>query len=98
MRPANQVFAETGYTPQTYLDRLKRFAEKYYANSDIKQSSPSLVLQLNHIKFDRVPALKQSYGGSKIPNRPKSRCPCSATRRPSGWSQKAEPTTFCGML
>lgn len=63
------VFSETGYTPQTYLDRLKRFAEKYYASSDIKQSSPSLVLQLNHIKFDLVPALKQSYGGYKIPNR-----------------------------
>lgn len=62
------MFSETGYTPQTYLDRLKRFAEKYYASSDIKQSSPSLVLQLNHIKFDLVPALKQSYGGYKIPN------------------------------
>lgn len=64
------VFSETGYTPQTYLDRLKRFADKYYASSDIKQSSPSLVLQLNHIKFDLVPALKQSYGGYKIPNGP----------------------------
>jgi predicted nucleotidyltransferase len=64
------VFSETGYTPQTYLDRLKRFAEKYYASSDMKQSSPSLVLQLNHIKFDLVPALKQSYGGYKIPNGP----------------------------
>lgn len=64
------VFSDTGYTPQTYLDRLKRFAEKYYASSDIKQSSPSLVLQLNHIKFDLVPAFKQSYGGYKIPNGP----------------------------
>ena len=64
------VFSETGYTPQTYLDRLKRFAEKYYASSDIKQSSPSLVLQLNHIKFDLVPALKQTYVGYKIPDGP----------------------------
>lgn len=64
------VFAESGFTPQTYLDRLKRFAEKYYANSDIAQSSPSLVLQLNHIKFDLVPALKLSYGGYNIPNGP----------------------------
>jgi hypothetical protein len=62
------VFAESGFAPQTYLDRLKRFAEKYYANSDITQSSPSLVLQLNHIKFDLVPALKLSYGGYNIPN------------------------------
>lgn len=64
------VFSETGYTPQTYLDRLKRFAEKYYASSDVKQSSPSLVLQLNHIKFDLVPALKQTYAGYKIPDGP----------------------------
>lgn len=27
------VFADKNYTPQTYLDRLKRFAEKYYASS-----------------------------------------------------------------
>ena len=63
------VFTEEGFTPQTYLDRLKRFAEAYYASSDIKQSSPSVVLQLNHIKFDLVPALKQAYGaGYRIPN------------------------------
>lgn len=64
------VFSDSGYTPQTYLDRLKRFAEIYYSSSDIKQSSPSVVLQLNHIKFDLVPALKQSYVGYKIPNGP----------------------------
>lgn len=63
------VFAEGGYNPQTYLDRLRRFAEAYYASSDIKQSSPSVVLQLNHIKFDLVPALKE-YSGYKIPNGP----------------------------
>ena len=65
------VFAEEGFAPQTYLDRMKRFAETYYASSDIKQSSPSVVLQLNHIKFDLVPALKQAYGaGYRIPNGP----------------------------
>lgn len=63
------VFSDTGYTPQTYLDRLKRFAETYYSSSDIKQSSPSVVLQLNHIKFDLVPALKEQYATDyKIPN------------------------------
>lgn len=62
------VFAEAGFAPQTYLDRLKRFAESYYASSDIKQSSPSVVLQLNHIKFDLVPAIKQTYTGYRIPN------------------------------
>lgn len=46
------------YRPQTYLDRLKRFAEHYYSRSDIKQSSPSIVLELNHISFDLVPAYR----------------------------------------
>ena len=64
------VFSDNSHVPQTYLDRLKKFAETYYASSDIKQSSPSVVLQLNHIKFDLVPALKQQYSGYKIPNGP----------------------------
>lgn len=64
------VFSDSGYTPQTYLDRLKRFADVYYSSSDIKQSSPSIILQLNHIKFDLVPALKQAYLGYRIPNGP----------------------------
>ena len=59
------VFSDAGYTPQTYLDRLKAFAEKYYYSSEIKQSSPSIVLELNHIKFDLVPAVK-SYSGYQI--------------------------------
>ncbi len=62
------VFSDS-YTPQTYLDRIKRFAEIYYASSDMKQSSPSVVLQLNHIKFDLVPALKQVFfSGYRIPD------------------------------
>jgi len=66
------VFTEKNCTPQTYLDRLKRFAEKYYARSEIKQSSPSVVLQLNHIKFDLVPALTQDWwwSGYRIPDGP----------------------------
>ncbi|WP_250510623.1 nucleotidyltransferase [Caballeronia sp. GACF4] len=65
------VFSDSGYTPQTYLDRLKRFADFHYSSSDIKQSSPSIVLQLNHIKFDLVPALSRyPWGGFQIPNGP----------------------------
>jgi len=62
------VFAERGYSPQTYLDRLKRFAETYYSKSDIKQSSPTIILLLNHIRFDLVPALDEQYlSGYEIP-------------------------------
>lgn len=63
------VFKDGGYTPQTYLDRLKRFVEKYYSTSSIKQTSPTITLELNHIKFDLVPALKGYWTGSyQIPN------------------------------
>jgi len=79
------VFSDSGYKPQTYLDRLKRFAQTYYASSDIKQDSPSLVLELNHIKFDLVPALAE-YGGQY-------RIPSSAT----AW-QYTNPTDFNATL
>lgn len=61
------VFAEGGSKPQTYIDRLRRFAEKKYSSSEISQSHPTVVLSLNHIKFDLVPALSPWYGGYQIP-------------------------------
>ena len=55
-------------TPQTFLDRLKRFADTYYKNSEIHQSFPTIVLDLNHIKFELVPAYKSCFG-YYIPNK-----------------------------
>lgn len=46
------------YTPQTFLTRLKNFAEEYYSRSEIYQDSPAIVLELNHIKFELVSAYK----------------------------------------
>ena len=62
------VFAETGLTAQTYLNRLRAFVDAYYSSSDIQQSSPTIVLELNHIKFDLVPALSGAWSGYKIPD------------------------------
>lgn len=56
--------------PQTYLDRLKIFAEKKYSTSDISQSSPTIILSLNHIKFELVPAITNF--GYQIPSPAKS--------------------------
>lgn len=42
--------------PQSFLNRLKNFAESKYSTSEIFQSSPTIVLELNHIKFELVPA------------------------------------------
>lgn len=57
------------YKPQTFLNKLKAFAEKYYSSSEIYQSSPTIVLELNHIKFEITPAYKQ-YGSYYIPDGP----------------------------
>lgn len=57
------------YQPQTFLNKLKAFAETYYSRSEIYQSSPTIVLELNHIMFELVPAYKQ-YGCYYIPDGP----------------------------
>ena len=46
------------YKPQTFISRLKGFAEFYYSTSEIYQSSPTIVLVLGHIKFDLVPGYR----------------------------------------
>lgn len=55
------------YKPQTFLDKLRKFAQLKYSTSEIHQSYPTIVLELNHIKFELVPAYK-SYGTYYIPN------------------------------
>lgn len=57
------------YKPQSFLNRLKNFAEHYYSTSEIHQSSPTIVLKLNHIKFELVPAYVE-YSSYYIPNGP----------------------------
>lgn len=62
------VFKKTGYKPQAYLNWLKtNIAEKHYSRSEIYQSNPTIVLELNHIKFELVPAIKNSWGQLQIP-------------------------------
>ena len=61
------VFDDNGITPQAYLNRLKKFVENYYPKSVIKQSYPTIKLDLNHITFELVPALEQFWSGYKIP-------------------------------
>ena len=61
------VFKDSKYKPQTYIDALKRFAEEKYSSSEIAQSHPTVVLNLNHIKFDLVPAITTWGTGYQIP-------------------------------
>lgn len=66
------VFDEdTSAKPQTLLSRLKRFVETKYSTSEVKQSSPTIVLTLSHIHFELVPAVRQgniSTGTLQIPS------------------------------
>ena len=49
---------EYNFKPQSFLVKLKKFAVTKYSTSQIYQSSPTIVLELNHIKFELVPANK----------------------------------------
>ena len=61
------VMEDDGATPQTYLDRVRRAVEAKYPTSQIKQSSPTVVLQMQHIKFEITPAISEG-GVYKIKN------------------------------
>lgn len=50
------------YNPQTCLNWLKGFAEHWYSTSIVKQSLPTIVIELENIKFELVPAYETSLG------------------------------------
>jgi len=52
------VFSDPSFQPQTYLDRLRRFVDKRYPRTLIKQDHPAIRLDLNHIRFELVPAVR----------------------------------------
>ena len=63
------VFNDNKLKPQTFLNKMKQFANKYYCRSEIYQDSPTIVLELNHIKFELTPALNHQIRNSYyIPN------------------------------
>jgi predicted nucleotidyltransferase len=61
------VFINNSYKPQTYLNFLKEKVVNKYGSSEIYQSNPTIVLKLSHIKFELVPAIKNSWGQLQIP-------------------------------
>lgn len=62
------IFKDNSKKPQTYLTWLKtNVVEKYYSRSEIYQSNPTIVLELGHIQFELVPAIKNSMGQLQIP-------------------------------
>ncbi len=58
--------------PESYRNQLKKFAEVNYASSTVIKDHPSIVLELNHIKFDLVPAYFDDgffYDSIEIPDK-----------------------------
>lgn len=58
---------DSKYKPGTFINKLKKFAEKYYSTSEIYQDHPTVVLELNHIKFELIPAYKDLFKQIYIP-------------------------------
>lgn len=57
------------YKPDTLLGYLRKFMETYYSTSEIYRDSPTMVLNLNHIKFELVPATQDYFGNLSIPSK-----------------------------
>lgn len=53
--------------PQTFLNWIRSFAEKYYSRSICRKSFPTVAVELSHIKFELVPAV--NTWGYMIPDR-----------------------------
>ncbi len=61
------VFKDGSLRPQAYLDRLRRFSEQRYTRSEIAQANPTIALELDHIRFELVPAIRDWFYGTRIP-------------------------------
>lgn len=61
------VFKDGSLRPQAYLDRLRRFSEQRYARSEIAQANPTIALELDHIRFELVPATRDWFDNIRIP-------------------------------
>ena len=58
---------DDGCMPHTYLDRVRRAVEAKYSTSYIKQSNPTIVLQMQQLKLEITPAIRE-LGIYKIKN------------------------------
>lgn len=57
------------YKPDTLLGYLRNFMQYYYQTSEIYRDSPTMVLNLNHIKVELVPATQDCFGNLFIPSK-----------------------------
>ena len=58
--------------PESYRERLKRFAMKHYERGKVLKDHPSIVVELDHINFDLVPGIFDDgvfYDSIEIPGK-----------------------------
>lgn len=60
------LFEDDGVMPSTYVERIRKFAGKWYPNSAIARSSPTFALELQHIRFELVPAIEKGFLSKKL--------------------------------
>lgn len=61
------IFKKNEFQPDTYLKHIREFCEKKYPNSIIYPDHPTITLEMEHIKFEIVPATNYLEGTVKIP-------------------------------
>jgi len=61
------VFKKNEFQPDTYLKHIKEFCENKYQRSEIYSDHPTVVLEMEHIKIELVPATYYSETAVKIP-------------------------------
>lgn len=57
------VFDSSRFKPQTYIEKIREFANKYYKYSPVHQDHPTMVIELGNVRFEITPAVKM-YGAS----------------------------------
>lgn len=62
------IFKKDEFQPQTYLNQLRSFSEKTYPKSSVFPQHPSIVVELDHVRFELVPAIsdKDSWSNSGL--------------------------------
>jgi predicted nucleotidyltransferase len=68
------IFKKDEFQPQTYLNQLRSFSEKIYPKSSVFPQHPSIVVELEEVRFELVPAVSDrdswSNSGLLIPAPP----------------------------
>ena len=78
----------SNYKPNTFIERLNRFATAKYSTSEQARSHPTVVLKLNHIMFDLVPAYQGIMGLSTYIPAPASSLSEWLITDPNGFNKK----------